>query len=746
MLCALGGSQAFAARQSVESLLKELQTGGIDVIYSSEMVPPDLSADIAATGTPLSRAMEALAAHGLVLRRVGPTTYVVARNPVPTAPVPEPPDATLEEVSVYASRYAIDGGGIAEPRGLVSSDIQAVPGSHDDALRAVKILPGLASNASGRPYIRGSLSEDVLVRYDGITLVDPFHLKNFQSLISAVDPAAIDRIEVFSGGFPVRYGTRSGGVIDMTAPRVDQGYENRVAASLISAGVSSIGHAETLPLEWVTAIRRSTLDLIDPIKDYFGTPQFSDSLGRLRWNTSRGGWTLGWLLLDDRIDLDNADDEEVARARYRDEYFWLAADHRLGDALATRTTAVITTAQRRRNGTVVSPGVAIGESDESTNLERYELTSAWTWAPSRDAVHTFGAEAVWSRAARRYARTVSFDPQLAAAFGRDPQDTLQFSGAPRALTYGVYAATRRRWNAFEAELGLRLDGQHYQQGGNHTQLAPRLNLRYDAGPRWRVYASLGRFTQAQHVEEWRAEEAQQQADAAQVAMHTILGLGFDASADTRWTFEAYSKRWTTVAPYFENQVDPLALVPDLGIDRARVHPRRSEASGFELNARTALRDNWSAWGSLAWSRVADDFPEGDVLRSWDQSLALSAGLAWEGRRTRISAFSSWHRGWPRTPLTFAAGSEAAAPVTLGARNSSRWRDFVSLDLRGSRTWEMARGDLSVTLEATNATNRDNPCCAVLQQVEDGPSYRARTGHWLPAIVNLGFTFRWREPH
>ena len=59
---------------------------------------------------------------------------------------------------------------------------------------------------------------------------------------------------------------------------------------------------------------------------------------------------------------------------------------------------------------------------------------------------------------------------------------------------------------------------------------------------------------------------------------------------------------------------------------------------------------------------------------------------------------------------------------------------------------MARGDLSVTLEATNATNRDNPCCAVLQQVEDGPSYRARTGHWLPAIVNLGFTFRWREPH
>ena len=79
----------------------------------------------------------------------------------------------------------------------------------------------------------------MLVRYDGITLVDPFHLKNYQSLISAIDPAGIERIEVFSGGFPVRYGTRSGGVIDITPPERGAGYENRAALSLISAGVSS---------------------------------------------------------------------------------------------------------------------------------------------------------------------------------------------------------------------------------------------------------------------------------------------------------------------------------------------------------------------------------------------------------------------------------------------------------------------------------------------------------------------------
>jgi hypothetical protein len=213
-------------------------------------------------------------------------------------------------VTVYASRYAIEGR-LAEPRELTPTDLERVPGSHDDALHAVRSIPGLASNASGRPYIRGSLSEDVLVRYDGIPLLDPFHLKNFQSLISAIDPAGIERIEVFSGGFPVRYGTRSGGVIDITAPSFDSGHEYRASLSLISAGVSTIGTSERWPLEWLGAVRHSTLDLLDPVEDGFGEPQFSDTLGRLRWVTARGAWTAGWLLLDDRLELGAPDDEEL---------------------------------------------------------------------------------------------------------------------------------------------------------------------------------------------------------------------------------------------------------------------------------------------------------------------------------------------------------------------------------------------------------------------------------------------------
>jgi hypothetical protein len=135
--------------------------------------------------------------------------------------------------------------------------------------------------------------------------------------------------------------------------------------------------------------------------------------------------------------------------------------------------------------------------------------------------------------------------------------------------------------------------------------------------------------------------------------------------------------------------------------------------------------------------VADDFRGGgDVLRSWDQPLSVTAGLAWKGSRASVSTLAGWHRGWPRTPF-------GLAPAELGARNSDRWGDYFSLDLRGSWTWAFASGDFSLVLDLTNATNRQNECCVVLEEEAPEP-LEAEVDHWLPAIINIGFTYRWRS--
>lgn len=742
----VAAAQAAKVTRSVESFLKELTSAGIEVIYNSSLVPADLEASIEESpGAPLRAARAALKAHGLELREIAPRHYAVARAVVPTPAVASPDDGLLAEVSVYASRFAIDGRSPAEPMILNGPEINLIPGTQDDALRALKALPGVASNMSARPYIRGSLSEDVLVRYDGITVLDPYHLRHFQSLFSAVDPAAIDGIEVFSSGFPVQYGTRSGGVISMTAPAMASGYENRIAASAISAGFSTLGHAQSLPLEWFGAIRHSTLDRLEPVEDGLGEPRFSDSLGRLRWQTDNGAWTGGWLLLDDELQLGASDDEERAEARYRDEYFWLARDHRFGNELTARLTAVLTSAEREREGTVDSPDVAVGSLDERQEFDRFEVANSWSYAASAGSSYTVGAELSISRLDYQYARAVTFAPAIATAFDRDAFDALQTSIRPDALTYAVYAANRRQWAAFEFELGLRLDAQDFDGFGQHAQVSPRLNLRYDLNRSTRLYASAGRFTQAQHIEEWRVEEGQVRPDPAQSANHYVLGLTYETARAARWSVEAYSKRWARVSPYFDNTVNPLSLLPDLAPDRVRLAPDGSESTGLEMNARTPLFDGASAWGSLSWSRVADDFKGRDVFRSWDQSLAMSVGFAWEGSQLSLSALGGWHRGWPRTPYVLTApNGTTSGSLVLGARNSNRWGNYLTLDLRAGWTWQLGRGDLLTTLEFTNATNHPNPCCTTFEAASAGQFTAVETEHWLPRIVNLGFVYRWRN--
>ena len=287
---------------------------------------------------------------------------------------------------------------------------------------------------------------------------------------------------------------------------------------------------------------------------------------------------------------------------------------------------------------------------------------------------------------------------------------------PEIVTYALYAANRRKWQHFEAELGIRLDAQHYEGGddSNHTQVSPRLNLRYDFADEWRLYGSIGRFTQAQHVEEWRVEEAQQTPDSAQVSIHSIVGLEYDTAGGLRLGLEAYSKRWTTVVPYFDNQLDPLALLPDLTPDRIRVAPHESEASGLELSIRKPFTDSLTGWGTLSWARVADDFPRGRRTSQLGPAVVGHRGTGVEGfERERVGA------GRLACGLAAYAGRIFAA-ARLRERNSRRWSDFITLDLRGSWTWNFASGDLSAVVDLTNATNRRNECCLVLEMDETAP--------------------------
>jgi hypothetical protein len=746
---------------SVVDVLGALRGSGVDVIYSTDLVTPSmrLVAPLRSQST-LDRAREALAPYGLILRSIGPDRYVVTRAPprAGVAPVPlQPPAATapaqaaseLAEISVYASQYTLGASDTGEPKSFSSVDIDRIPGDQDNALRATRLLPGVANNGSSRAYIRGSPLDDVLVEFDGVPLFDPFHMKDFQSLLSAFDTAAIDRMDVYSGGFPVQYGTRSGAVIDITPRSLSSGYECTVGASKLAYEASSVGSADVWPVDWLATVRNSAPEVAARPGNgrTLGAPQFTESVGRVRWHQGVDtAWTLGWLLLDNRTSLATVPTAETSVARYRDEYVWAAFDANVVEGLHSHTMLALTDAGRTRDGFLRLGGIVSGHVGDDRSFSGAQLRNEWTYRLDPQLTVDYGLEAGESSARLRYGRVEHFNQLIVAAFGRPADNSLHAIVAPEEMTYATWASVRRRWAPLEVELGVRFDAQKYEDFAARQQWSPRINVRYDIATRWHVFGSWGHFTQAQRPEEWRVEEDQAAPELPELAIHSTLGVAYQSSHQARFGMEVYRKRWTNVSPYYDNTLQKVTLVPDLIPDRLRLAPGDSQSVGVELSAHRAFSAFLEGWANYTWSRVVDDFSGTTVLRSWDQPHALASGLTWSNGPAAVETVVGWHRGWPRTPVTFVPGTRFTPPdILLGTRNSARWGNFFTLDLRSSWTKAFARSDFSLWAEATNSTNRRNPCCdRILASASDLDPAVAQPDSWFPRSFDVGFTWRFHE--
>jgi hypothetical protein len=748
---ATSGAPASGAPASLADLLRSLSASGLEILYSSDLVSPDLTVPGTLHATdPLGRVQEALGAYHLQLLSDGQKRYIVTRAARPRTAVQAPVSSSepqTGEVMVFASRYVLKDEPIGELTSFDHGDLQQVPGAQDDAMRAIRTVPGLANNLSSRPYVRGAFLEDVLVRFDGIPMVDPFHFKNFQNLISAFDPATVDRIDVYTGGFPVKYGTRSAGVFDISPRAVDSGYEHRVGVDLLSYDLSTVGRADGLPVEWLATARHSLLNVaLQPRGGDVGEPTFSDVLGRVRWQINPdSALILGWMLLDDRVQSSSEPTTEQAIAHDRDLYTWITSEWAPSGAVHSRTSVAVTSSERSLVGDLAFPGAASGQLNERRDISTVDLRSSWVYLQTHSLLWELGAETTFERADLNFSRQESIEAALAASLNRAADATLVTAESPRSTTVGLYASARPHWQNFEAELGARLDHQDYQHLGVHTQLSPRINLRFDPTPVWHLYGSWGHFRQAQRVDEWRSEENQSIPDPATHAVELIAGVSHDASAVLRWRIEVYDNHWLTVHPYLDNSLNRLSLVPELGLDRVLIAPRGGDSTGIEASVRRDIGDNLVVSGSYALSRTTDDLQTGDVLRSWDQTHALNANITWQHALTSASVVIGWHSGWPMTPVALVpATATTPAYLQIGPRNSAHWGGYFSADVRLAQTIPLRRGDLLLWADATNLTNLANECCTSFGQVDQKGNFLVpRTTSWFPRAANVGFEWRLR---
>ncbi len=654
--------------------------------------------------------------------------------------------AALEEVVVAASQYEITRAAGASHALLTGEEIEFLPDFGDDALRAVARLPGTATNGvSAQTNVRGGEVGETLVRFDGLRLYNPYHLKNFQSIFSTVDPRLVRSIDVYTGGFPAAYGDRMSSVIDIASMTPPEERYHELSLSFFNTGFLSAGRFDSGNGEWVASIRRSNLDLLfDAHSSHLGQPQYLDAYAKLAKDIRPGlRLAANYLYFADRIALADADGSREAAAEDDEHYAWLRADYSPRDGLTSTTIIANSQLARTRNGFVDEPGVSVGTLFDDRDISIATLKSDWQWAYSDRLLVSFGANLDRSRARYDYRDQAEFDllfavPQATAASSRN--QSIQVT--PTGSHYGAYLSLRLNpSDRLTTDFGIRWDKQTLDRANSET-LSPRIGLRYRLAERTFLRGSIGRFFQSQAINELQVEDGVDEFFEPQQSDHVVIGLEHTFAGGLSLRIESYEKRMRRLRPRYENLLNTLALLPELKPDRIRIAPDSADARGVEVLFSQQLAYPITWWLGYSWSEVVDEVTDIDVYRSWDQTHALSAGINWDTQRWNVGLGVLARTGWPTTAVTL--DETGPAPVaTAAARNGDRLGYYRSVDLRVTRKFEFDDSSLAVFLELNNVLGRENPCCIEYEILdeEEGGGLELKTLEYLPRIPSIGFVWK-----
>jgi hypothetical protein len=726
-----------AARPLVERL-RELSRPGAAILFSSELIPDDLTvgADSPTTGEPLSIARRLLALHGLTLRTVAPGVYAVVRGAAATiAPANDPAEEPLSELVVSASRYRLSGdaGGITlEAEALVEQ-----PGVGDDPLRNLGRLPGIIHDGiSAQVNVRGGETDEVLLLLDGFPLRRAFHLASYQSLFSVIDANLLHSAEIATGGFPARYGNRMSAVFDLHSLATTDQPQYSAGIDFFNASARSAGSIGATGARYLATGRLGTLSpLLQAFAPSVGNPRYADAYLRAELGAPDGPrlsanllWARDELGIEDRLRNERGSLEDRVR------YLWLRADAEPRPGLELSAWLGQSVVDSLRDGSVDTPGVVDGSVTDARRSTLWDLRTRVGWQAAPDHFLEGGIEHTRERASYDYDASARFAPAVVGTFGLPADLSRAYRLRPSRERTSAFIAHRWRFaDDWTSELGWR--SQHVgETAGSRWVQDPRVALRWQRDPRTLWQLSWGWFHQADEVHELKVEDGVTAFPSPQRSEQLVLGWSRSLDNGIHWRVEAFNKRQTDPRPRFENSFNRRSIFPELGPDRTRILPDYAELRGLETSL-DYRGPTWAGWLSVTLSRSDDEFAGTHVARSWDQTIAVATGGRWTQGPWSAQAALTTHRGFPTSRLG------ATAAETLAARNTARLPLFLQLDLKLSYRSRIDLGELIYSFEVINASAHANYCCqAVIADGGGGLSLRRQQG--LPLFPSLGLRWNW----
>lgn len=731
LLAAAGGGRGFAGLE-LTAALERLRGEGLPVIFSSQLVKPWMRVATEPTGSSLREILdELLAPHGLRAAETTRGRLVVVTAP-PTAQ-PEPPSpptpataveqtpitvpASSDEITVTSDLSKIP---VREPIGawsLAPETVAGLPHLGDDMFRAVSVLPGTAQReSSSRFFLRGGRDDEVLILLDGLELLAPYHLQDFDSALSIVAPSTLARAEVVASGYPAEYGDRLGGVLDLTTVRPSGPHRLALGLGLLYGEASGSGAFRGERGRWHGSARGGTYALALGLDGREANPRFWDVFGKLDYDLSAGhSLRLNTLVAEDEFDLPSDSDETASYDNsWGNRYVWLTHSGLLRSKILVETVVSAGEVERDRAGQQSGTGDQFEVKDHRT-LGLAGIKQAWRYEIGQGELgprHTLEA----GFEIRSLGSTVDYFNQrnlsglLAALRSRPAAGSTRFDGRFDFDQAAIFLSDR--WQLpknLVAELGLRYDRENLT---DQNQLSPRINLSFQPWRGATARLAWGYFVQSQRPNELQVEDDETMLHPPERSEHRVLDLEqrFENGGSLR--LEAFEQRLSRTYARFENLFDPITVFPELEDDRVRVDLDGGRSRGLEASWRSDETRPLAGWASYTLSRLEEEVDGRYVPGATDQPHALQLGLGYRSRGGwNFQGVWRWHSGWPTTAvlgrLATGEGLSPTAQLVLGERNAERLPAYHRLDFRVGRSWKLGRSRLSVTLDLQNLYDRKN---------------------------------------
>ena len=673
--------------------------------------------------------------------------FALAHVSAQSAPPPTPP-LRLSDFVVTPSRF-----GVGERTGTVAatltqSELATLPQIGEDVYRALVRIPGVAADDfTAKFWVRGAANGKLLARLDGVTLIEPFHLKDIDGALAIIDLPAVSRLDLLTGGFTADYGNRTAAVLNLeTDFSASPQPATSLGLSLSGVRAAHTGHFAGDRGRWRLTARHGYPDLALRLegRDDELFPRYYDASFRADYILSpQHTLSLHALHAGDTLKVKQKNDPEL-NSDYTSNYLWARWRANPNARLAGETVLSFARLDTDRRGEGAFDNTLALKLSDQRQLNTTALRSDWSLELSPHTLLRTGFEATHHTSAYDYQllRDNNGVQNGVLTVARRTADTHL---RPAGDRFGTFITTRLQApGALILEPGLRFD---HDSATGDDDVSPRLAAALALGARTTLRASWGTYAQAQGLHELSVPDGETRLNRAEVAEHRIVGLEHRLAANLSLRLEAYERLTRHVRPRWDNTVNLYNIFPEIQSDRTRLAPSSARARGVEvlLERRTQRGVGWTA--SYALARAEDILNGRAVPAARDQrhTVRLEATYA---LNTRWNFSASWHyhSGWPTTEVTYILiplnNGKRYAQRVVGPAYAAQLPDYHRLDLRATRRWEFRRSQLTASVDLFNAYNRTNLIGYAYSPVVSGTTVKTsrEARDLLPLLPSVGVTW------